>query len=488
MDSFFPGGHALKTDEGEVAAPQRLAWFPGGGCWAMPASRKDSRRLPQLAGFKKWLVNASDSGLVVRQEAVSMIPVLLLDVQPHHLVLDTCASPGSKTTQLLEVVTSLEGGGVIANELDENRARMLTHRIQAVKSASVMVTNHDAKHFPRLKVGFEPKTYHGGTVREFDRVLCDVPCSGDGTLRKAVDLWKRWSPNLSRGNHFQQITIAQRGLRLLKVGGRLVYSTCSLHPTEDEAVVLELLRWANGAVRLVDCSDKLPLLKRRPGLFSWKQMNAQGEWIDSSCTQDTYPSMFANEEEARRHNLQWCWRIMPQDQDTGGFFVAVLEKIGYVPDEEREKERYIRDEEKEQQRRAEAAASLIVNNDNNNNNVAASLEEEMLIEKKRYEPPVPGPDDEVPVEAAEKKPKTKGPARRSYEPPWIPITPTHPFLERLKFGLDFFGITALDPHKFCIRSEETFRYYFFFLFFSFFGPPPPPWFLMKISHAPRLGT
>ncbi len=208
-----------------VAPPKRLEWFPSGACWCVNVSRKETRRMPQLAEFKKWLVSAADSGLIVRQEAVSMLPPLVLDVQPHHLVLDACASPGSKTTQLLEVVTKLSTGGVIANELDEGRARMLTHRIKALMSANILVTNHDARFFPTLKVGFDPTTFEGGSPVLFDRILCDVPCSGDGTLRKAADLWRRWTPNLGRGMHPMQLEIAKRSLRLLKVGGRMVYST-----------------------------------------------------------------------------------------------------------------------------------------------------------------------------------------------------------------------------------------------------------------------
>jgi multisite-specific tRNA:(cytosine-C5)-methyltransferase len=86
----------------------------------------------------------------------------------------------------MEVVSSLTVGGVIANELDENRARMLTHRLKALTSANILVVNQDACRFPRLKVGFTPETYHGGHVVAFDRIICDVPCSGDGTLRKVI--------------------------------------------------------------------------------------------------------------------------------------------------------------------------------------------------------------------------------------------------------------------------------------------------------------
>ena len=100
----------------------------------------------------------------------------------------------------------------------------------------------------------------------FDRVLADVPCSGDGTLRKAADLWRRWSPNLGNGLHPLQLRIAVRCAALTKVGGRLVYSTCSLNPVEDEAVVAALLLRAGGALRLVDARGALPGLETAQGL------------------------------------------------------------------------------------------------------------------------------------------------------------------------------------------------------------------------------
>ena len=75
----------------------------------------------------------------------------------------------------------------------------------------------------------------------FDRILCDVPCSGDGTIRKAPDIWRRWTPGNGNGLHPLQLRIALHACQMLKVGGRLVYSTCTFNPIEDEAVVAEVL-------------------------------------------------------------------------------------------------------------------------------------------------------------------------------------------------------------------------------------------------------
>jgi 16S rRNA C967 or C1407 C5-methylase (RsmB/RsmF family) len=124
--------------------------------------------------------------MLTRQEAVSMIPPCVLQVEPHHLTLDMCASPGSKTTQMLEVIQSSVKNGqepkgmVVANDCDTQRAYMLAHQCKRINSAALVITTHLGQFFPSL----QPKGERKAGV--FDRVLADVPCSGDGTIRKQV--------------------------------------------------------------------------------------------------------------------------------------------------------------------------------------------------------------------------------------------------------------------------------------------------------------
>lgn len=118
-----------------------------------------------------------------------MIPPLLLDVQPHHYVLDMCAAPGSKSVQILEALHAVDkpSGLFIANDADYKRCHMLVHQsLGRIGSPNMMVMNQDASMFVSIK-----KTAPDGslTTLKFDRILTDVPCSGDATLRKNLAIW-----------------------------------------------------------------------------------------------------------------------------------------------------------------------------------------------------------------------------------------------------------------------------------------------------------
>lgn len=120
-----------------------------------------------------------------------------------------------------------------------------------------MITNLDASAIPSIKIPNE-KT---GQMKNlyFDRILCDVPCSGDGTTRKNPGVWKTWKPADGIGLHPLQLRILSRAIQMLKPGGRLVYSTCSYNPIENEAVVSAAL----AAFRELACfSYHLALLSR----------------------------------------------------------------------------------------------------------------------------------------------------------------------------------------------------------------------------------
>lgn len=168
-------------------------------------------------------------------------------------VLDMCAAPGSKTFQLLEALHSdvkglAPSGFVVANDADAQRCNLLTHQTKRMCSPCLMVTNHNAEQFPKIQAfqtgpptagaaatpgaataadGAATATAAAGSngrkgddnMLLYDRILADVPCSGDGTIRKAPDIWRRWSVNNGNGLHIMQLKIALQAARLLKVCG-----------------------------------------------------------------------------------------------------------------------------------------------------------------------------------------------------------------------------------------------------------------------------
>ncbi|GKV18671.1 hypothetical protein SLEP1_g29017 [Rubroshorea leprosula] len=386
---FVRSLQAEAIEGGEPEALKPLPWYPDNLAWQSNFSRMQIRKNQTLGRFHEFLKLENEIGNITRQEAVSMVPPLFLDVHPDHLVLDMCAAPGSKTFQLLEIMHHstkpqlLPGGMVIANDLDIQRCNLLIHQTKRMCTANLIVTNNEAQHFPgcclykKWSRGSEMANELEPSTRQllFDRVLCDVPCSGDGTLRKAPDLWRRWNTGMGNGLHFLQVHIAMRGLSLLKVGGRMVYSTCSMNPVENEAVVAEILRKCGGSVELVDVSCELPQLVRRSGLRKWKVCD-KGVWFASYKNVPRFrrsvvaPSMFPSgrsyvdtadnnqkcengegvhsengtqpeedpmtsiddvEEEASDLPLEHCMRIVPHDQNTGAFFIAVLCKLSPLP-------------------------------------------------------------------------------------------------------------------------------------------------------------
>ena len=387
----------LVMDDQPVPPPYPIAWYPGRMAWRFDVSRStlrgkgalkndDSPAARTLASFHNFLMIETELGAISRQEEVSMVPPRMLDVQPGMVVADLCAAPGSKTQQLIEAINppnpvasmaeppsaasasdALDGsaeskleatladsaggasavaqpkrshgpsGLVIANDMDYRRCHLLVHQAKRLNSPALIVTNHDGTMLPtRMGLSLEGVGgAHDKTLR-FDRVLCDVPCSGDGTLRKAPDLWRRWHDGLATGVHRAQMNILTRGLLMLKPGGKLVYSTCSMNPLEDEAVVSHALReLGTSQYELVDSTEELPALKRRAGRDTWR-VRADGVWYETyeavppkvASSRKLSPSMFAlPAEELRAMHIDRCMRVLPHDQDTGGFFIAVLRRI-----------------------------------------------------------------------------------------------------------------------------------------------------------------
>lgn len=316
--------------EGEMLkAPLELPWYPNHLAWQIDVPKTVIRKNEQFAKTQRFLVIENAVGNISRQEAVSMIPPIVLEVEPQHSVLDMCAAPGSKTAQMIEALhkdTDEPTGFVVANDADSKRSHMLVHQLKRLNSANLMVVNHDAQFFPRIKANSSDDT-NKSSVLKFDRILCDVPCSGDGTMRKNVNVWRDWTPQGGLGLHTVQLNILSRGLHLLKSKGRLVYSTCSMNPIENEAVVAEALRRWGDKIRLVNCDDKLSGLVRSKGVSQWPVIDrtmSEKQRSDEGVSSSWFPP---TEEEAAKFKLDNCIRVYPHQQNTGGFFITVFEKI-----------------------------------------------------------------------------------------------------------------------------------------------------------------
>nr|GAT49463.1 tRNA (cytosine-5-)-methyltransferase [Mycena chlorophos] len=326
-----------------VEPPVQIPWYPDGLAWQFNVPKKVVRKSPEFKEFHSFLVFETEGGNISRQEAVSMLPPLFLDVEPHHKVIDMCAAPGSKTAQILEALhahdtrtsTSIPSGMLIANDNDHKRVHLLIHQSARLPSPALMVTNLDASIYPHMKVP-SPKNPKRLRPLLFDRILCDVPCSGDGTLRKNVGIWKTWQPMEANGLHSLQTRILTRAMKMLAPNGRIVYSTCSLNPVENEAVVAAALQ-SNPEFELVDVSHRFPELIRRPGMTSWKPIDKSltvyetyEQFVEQTQEQHAFKAKLTRThfppDDVDSYNLPRCMRIYPHLQDTGGFFVAVIER------------------------------------------------------------------------------------------------------------------------------------------------------------------
>ena len=164
-----------------------------------------------------------EAGVYYLQEASAMSAVALLDPQPYERVCDLCAAPGGKTTQ---IAGRMQGEGfLLCNEYSPKRAKILSRNIERLGVANALVTNETVENLAERLEGF------------FDRVLVDAPCSGEGMFRKEEAAVTDWSQETVEMCARRQADILDSAAKLLKSGGRLVYSTCTFAPEENELAV-----------------------------------------------------------------------------------------------------------------------------------------------------------------------------------------------------------------------------------------------------------
>ncbi|MBZ5533197.1 MAG: 16S rRNA (cytosine(967)-C(5))-methyltransferase RsmB [Acidobacteriia bacterium] len=218
-----------------------------------------------------------NGGVAIQDEGSQLVAALIGDGDAR-LVLDCCAAPGGKTAAL---AARLPHAKIIAAELHPHRARLLR---KMVPQENVLVVTADALHLPFRT--------------QFDRVLVDVPCSGTGTLARNPEIKWRLKPEDLCDLHARQLAILTSALAQVAPGGRLVYSTCSLEPEENEQVVAACLQ-GHRDFRLVPARQELLKLQAQ-GELVWKNVDdlVSGEFL----------------------------RTLPGVQPCDGFFAAILEK------------------------------------------------------------------------------------------------------------------------------------------------------------------
>lgn len=225
------------------------------------------------------------AGLFHVQEEVSMLPIKLLDVQPHHTVLDMCAAPGNKTAQF--AVAMDNKGTIIANDRNVGRLKASRQIFNRLGLVNITMLSHDAANLP-------------GSMDHFDRILADVPCTCEGTCRKVPFVMTRASTSNSDKMARIQTAILRKAVQLCKPGGKILYSTCTFAPEENEAVLQAILDEMPDAVRILPA--QVEGFVTAPGISEWNGRKF-------------HPS------------IQNALRVWPHHNDTGGFFMALLEKV-----------------------------------------------------------------------------------------------------------------------------------------------------------------
>ena len=221
------------------------------------------------------------TGQIYIQELTSMLPPLIVkDLIEENRILDCCAAPGSKTTQIAEMMNNK--GHIIANDARYARIKSLRGNLDRLGITNTTVTLRDFKSFPNTKA---------------EVYFVDAPCSSEGTIRKKNTFLRKW------GDHdYERFSKIQKGLlkkacQMAPKGSTIIYSTCTFAPEENEQVVSEIVNEENVEIKKI----KVNGLKIGNGITEWKEKKYSDE-------------------------VKKCARIWPHHNDTGAFFLARIEK------------------------------------------------------------------------------------------------------------------------------------------------------------------
>ena len=235
-----------------------------------------------------------EAGVYYIQEPSAMAVAAVLEPEPGERVLDLCAAPGGKTSHAASLMAGK--GFLLSNEIHPARAKILSQNVERMGLSDCVVTNESSDALARRFPGF------------FDKIIVDAPCSGEGMFRKDEEAAGQWSPGHVTLCAARQAEILENASAMLRPGGRIVYSTCTFSPEENEGTIARFLE-SHPDFRLVR-------VKMYPGFAPGRP-----EWISGGGADG---------------ELEKTVRLWPHRLEGEGHFLALLEKAGEDTDAEGE--------------------------------------------------------------------------------------------------------------------------------------------------------
>lgn len=229
-------------------------------------------------------------GMYYIQSLSSMIPPIVLNPRHNELVLDLCAAPGSKTTQLAEMMENR--GTLVSNEISVERVKTLVHNIDRMNLINTGVLNKQGELLSRVYSNY------------FDKILVDAPCSALGVLQKKQEVSRWWNEERVSVLSAIQIKLLISAVKMLKPGGEIVYSTCTLTPEENELIINLVL-------------NKYPV-----------------EILDIELPVNASEGITLYKNEKLHSGLSRARRILPWEVNSEGFFIAKLRKTSVTESKE----------------------------------------------------------------------------------------------------------------------------------------------------------
>lgn len=243
------------------------------------------------------------AGVVYLQEPTAMAPVVALDPRAGERVLDLCAAPGGKTTQIAAAMNNQ--GFLLANEINRSRAQALVQNVERMGLTHTTVAS------------MSPEKLISAYATFFDAILVDAPCSAEGLFRREPEAQIMWSIERVATLATQQLAILESAYAMLKDNGRIVYSTCTFNPIENECVVAKFLALHPDLIL-----QNLSLETSDKGLSYAQILDAtkHSEWL--------HALIHPNLHDIKNTETTHCARLFPFHSEGEGHFIALIERRG----------------------------------------------------------------------------------------------------------------------------------------------------------------